>query len=97
MRAVDVGGVEEGDPGSDGMVDKLDHVRLGLGRAVEGRHAHTAVALRGNLQPLRAQLDAGHGQGSGSHGSCRKWKAGGTAGAGSWCVRLTVTERLGAL
>jgi len=35
VRAVDVGGVEEGDPGGDGVVDELDHVRLGLGRPVD--------------------------------------------------------------
>ena len=49
MRAVNVGGVEEGDPGGDGVVDELDHVRLGLGRTVEGGHAHAAEALRGDL------------------------------------------------
>jgi len=49
VRAVDVRGVEEGDPGGDGVVDKLDHVRLGFWRAVEGGHAHAAEALRGDL------------------------------------------------
>jgi hypothetical protein len=77
VRAVDVGGVEEGDPGGDGVVDQLDHVGLGLGRAVEGGHAHAAEALRRDLQPLRAELDAGNGHGSGGHGSC----------GGSWSVR----------
>ena len=80
MRAVNVGGVEEGDPGGDGVVDELDHVRLGLGRTVEGGHAHAAEALRGDLQPLRAQLDAGHRHGSGSHGSGSCRESGGTAG-----------------
>jgi hypothetical protein len=72
VRAVDVGGVEEGDPGVDGVVDKLDHLRLGFWRAVEGGHAHAAEALRGDLQPLRAQLDARHRHESGSHGRCRE-------------------------
>jgi hypothetical protein len=49
VRAVHVGGVKEGDPGGDGVVDELDHVRLGFGRTVEGGHAHAAEALRGDL------------------------------------------------
>jgi len=52
VRAVDVGSVEEGDSGGDGVVDELDHVGLRLRRAVEGGHAHAAEALRGDLQPL---------------------------------------------
>jgi hypothetical protein len=72
VRAVDVGGVEEGDPRCDGVVDELDHVGLGLGRAVEGGHAHASEALRGDLQALRAELHAGNGHGSGSHDSSRQ-------------------------
>ena len=69
VRAIDVGGVEQGDSGGDGVVDELDHVGLGLGRAVEGGHAHAAEALRRDLQPLGAQLDAANGHGSvGGHG-----------------------------
>ncbi|KAK2967207.1 hypothetical protein RJ640_022463 [Escallonia rubra] len=33
MGAVNVGGVEEGDAGVDGVVDELYHVRFGLGKA----------------------------------------------------------------
>jgi hypothetical protein len=44
--AVDIGGVEEGDAGVDGMVDESDHVFFGLGKAIEGGgHAHAAEAL----------------------------------------------------
>jgi hypothetical protein len=67
VRAIHVGGVEEGDAGGDGVVDELDHVGLRLGWAVEGGHAQATKALRGYLQPLRTQLDAGHGEGGGSH------------------------------
>ena len=45
MRAVEVGGVEEGDAGGDdGVVDEPHHVRLRLGRAVGEGHAHAADA-----------------------------------------------------
>jgi hypothetical protein len=47
--AVDVGGVEEGDPGVDGVVDESNHVLFGLGRAIDGGHAHAAQALCGHL------------------------------------------------
>ena len=56
VRAVDVGGVEEGDPSRDGMAEERHHVGLGLALAVRRRHAHAAQALRRDLQPLRAQL-----------------------------------------
>lgn len=36
VGAVDVGGVEEGDAGVDGVVDELDHVWFWLRGAVEG-------------------------------------------------------------
>jgi len=52
VRAIEVGGVKEGDPGGDSVVDEIDHVRLGLGRAVAERHAHAAEALRGDFHPL---------------------------------------------
>ncbi|TVU03549.1 hypothetical protein EJB05_50864, partial [Eragrostis curvula] len=68
VGAVDVGGVEEGDAGGDGVVDERDHVRLGLGRAVEGGHSHAAEALRRDLQTLRAKLHARHGHRSCCHG-----------------------------
>ena len=60
MWAVDVGSVEEGDAGVDGVVDEFDHVFFGLGWAVEGRHSHTAKALYRNLHPLRPQLHPSH-------------------------------------
>nr|GMD72274.1 putative late blight resistance protein homolog R1B-16 isoform X1 [Ipomoea batatas] len=41
----DVGGVKERDAGVNGVVDEGDHVGVGLGRAVEGGHAHTAQSL----------------------------------------------------
>ena len=45
-RAVDVGSVEEGDAGVDGMVDESDHVLFGLWRAIAGfGHAHAAQTL----------------------------------------------------
>ena len=44
-RAVDVGSVEEGDAGVDGMVDESDHVLFGLWRAIELGHAHAAQPL----------------------------------------------------
>ena len=50
---VEVGGVEQGDAGGDGVVDELHHVRLGLGRAVGEGHAHAAQAQPRHLQPLR--------------------------------------------
>jgi len=56
VRAVGVGGVEEGDPGRDGVAEQRHHVGLGLALAVRRRHAHAAQALRRDLQPLRAQL-----------------------------------------
>jgi len=46
VRAVAVGGVEEGDAGGHGVANERDHVRLRLGRAVVGGHAHAAEALR---------------------------------------------------
>jgi len=49
VRTVHVGGVEEGDPGGDSVVDELDHVGLRLGRTVEEGHAQAAEALRGDL------------------------------------------------
>jgi hypothetical protein len=52
-RAVDVGGVEEGDTGVDGVVDERDHVFFGLGRAIGAGHAHATEALCGHLQSLR--------------------------------------------
>jgi len=63
--AVDVGGIEEGDAGVDRVADEADHVRLGLRRAVDGRHAHAAQSLGRHLQSLRAQLHSGN-----HHGSC---------------------------
>ena len=60
VGAVDVRGVEEGDAGGDGMVDENDHVFIGLGRAVEGGHAHAAKSLSGDLEALRSQLDPPH-------------------------------------
>ena len=39
--AIAVGGVEKCDAGIDGLVNEFDHLGLGLGRAVEGGHAHT--------------------------------------------------------
>jgi hypothetical protein len=56
VRAVDVGGVEEGDPGRDGVAEERHHVGLGLALAIRHGHAHAAQALRRDLQPLRAQL-----------------------------------------
>ena len=51
--AVDVGGVEEGDAGVDGVVDESYHVFFGLGKATEGDgHAQAAEALCRHLQPL---------------------------------------------
>lgn len=42
VRAVDIGGVEKGDAGVDGMVDERNHVGLGLWRALDSRHAHAS-------------------------------------------------------
>ena len=36
VRSIDIGGVQMGDTSANSMVDELDHVGLGLGRAVEG-------------------------------------------------------------
>ena len=44
-RAVEVGSVEEGDAGVDGMVDESDHVFFGLWGAIEFGHAHAAQTL----------------------------------------------------
>ena len=60
MRAVDVGGVEEGDAGGDGVVDKLYHVLFGFRWAVHERHAHTAQSLGRHLHALRAQQYSTH-------------------------------------
>jgi hypothetical protein len=43
--AVDVGGVEKGDAGVDGVVDESDHVLFGFGRAIGSGHPHAAEAL----------------------------------------------------
>ncbi|KAJ0780075.1 hypothetical protein HanPI659440_Chr06g0233561 [Helianthus annuus] len=40
--AVDIGGVEEGDTGVDGVVDELDHVRFRFGNTVQIGHAHAS-------------------------------------------------------
>lgn len=58
--AVDVGGVEEGDAGADGVANEGDHVGLRLGRPVERRHAHATQPLRRHLQPLRPQPHPPH-------------------------------------
>ena len=52
VRAVDVGGVEEGDPSRDGVAEERHHFGVGLALAVRRRHAHAAQALRRDLQPL---------------------------------------------
>ena len=59
LRAVDVGGVEEGDAELERPVDRRD--RLGLVRlAVPGRHPHAAEALLRDLEPVskRARFHA---------------------------------------
>lgn len=56
--AVDVGGVEKSDAAVDGVVDQSDHVGVGLGRAVEGGHAHAAKTLCGHFETLRTELDS---------------------------------------
>lgn len=59
---INVGRVEEGDAGIDGVVDEVYHFGLGLWRAEESGHAHTAKTQRRNLQALRAQLHFGHSE-----------------------------------
>jgi hypothetical protein len=62
--AVDIGGVEEGDAGVDGMTDESDHVLFGLGRTIDAAgHAHAAEALCRHLQSLRTQLYPPHSYG----------------------------------
>ncbi|TVU13684.1 hypothetical protein EJB05_37104, partial [Eragrostis curvula] len=68
VGAVDVGGVKEGDAGGNGVVNERGHLGLGLGRAVDGGHAHAAEALRRDLQALGAQLHARHIHWSSGHG-----------------------------
>jgi hypothetical protein len=43
--AVEVGGVEEGDAGVDGVLYESDHVLFWLGRAIEAGHAQATQAL----------------------------------------------------
>ena len=42
MGTEEVGGVEKGDAGVDGVVDKFDHIGVGLGQPIESRHTHAS-------------------------------------------------------
>ena len=54
-RAVDLGGVEEGDAALDGRPDQRDHLLLVRGRAVAEAHAHAAEPEGRDLQAAVSQ------------------------------------------
>ncbi len=49
-RAVDFGGIEEGDAAIDGFVEELDHLLLVFSGAVGPAHAHAAETEGGDLK-----------------------------------------------
>ena len=53
-HAVEVAGIEQGDPGVDGGVDRGDALRV-VGLAVDARHAHQAEAGPGHHRAAPAQ------------------------------------------
>lgn len=60
MGTVEVGGVEKGDAGVEGVVDEFDHIGVGLRQPIESRHAHAPQPLFGHLKALQPELDSGH-------------------------------------
>src|SRR6202011_4389224 len=59
VRAVDLRGVEESDAQLERAVDRLKSGFL-VSRAIRPGHAHTPEPLRGDLEPLAAQLSPRH-------------------------------------
>ena len=59
-RAVDLGGVEEGDAALDGRPKQLDHLLPVLGRTVAEAHPHAAQAEGRNLQAAFPQFTLLH-------------------------------------
>ena len=55
-RAVDLGGVEEGDAALDGRADQRDHLALVRRRAVAEAQPHAAEAERRDLEAAAAEV-----------------------------------------
>jgi hypothetical protein len=59
VRAVDLGGVEEGDAELERAIDRLESRRL-IATAVGVRHPHATQSLRRYLQAVASQLSSIH-------------------------------------